>query len=101
VISMSIPQGEVPARSPTTSRISRATSRRRSSGGEMLTATRSGGRPRRRHPSLFGVVPAQQRFEAVHLAGAQADLRLVVEHELLLLERAAQALLHGHAVRQL
>ena len=40
--------------------------------------------------AALGVLPADQRLEAGDLAGAQADHRLVVERELVAVERVAQ-----------
>ena len=50
---------------------------------------------RRRHRAELGVVPADQRFEAGHRAAGDVDLGLVVQRERAVLERAAQAVLHG------
>ena len=44
----------------------------------------------RRHQAEVGMVPAQQRLDAEHGAVGEADLGLVVDHELALLERLPQ-----------
>ena len=53
---------------------------------------------RLQQPAL-GVLPANERLDAVHLAGAEVELRLVVQHELVALEGQAQLLLHHERVR--
>ena len=49
----------------------------------------------RRQQSALRMVPAQQGFHTDHLAGAHVDERLVVELELLLLDRLAQSGFQG------
>ena len=45
----------------------------------------------RAHEAALGVVPADQRLDADHAALVERHERLVVQHELLALERSAQA----------
>ena len=52
----------------------------------------AGEEPRRAEEAELGVVPAQQRLDADDGAVGQRHLRLVVDAELVLLERAAQVL---------
>ena len=52
----------------------------------------------RRQPAVHGVRPAQQHLGARHRIGAQVDLGLVVQHELLALERRAQVAGQGQAL---
>ena len=46
---------------------------------------------------MLRIVPAQQRFDARDSTRAQADLRLVMEQELPVVERGAQPLFHPDA----
>jgi len=45
---------------------------------------------RRRHLPAFGIVPSQQSFQPDNAARTQIDFRLIVEFELLAVDRAAQ-----------
>ena len=51
-----------------------------------------------RQPAVHGVRPAQQHLGARHRIGAQVDLGLVVQDELLALERRAQVAGQGQAL---
>ena len=51
--------------------------------------------------AIVAVPPAQQRLGSGNLAGGERDFGLIVQHELITLEAAAQALLHADALREL
>src|SRR6202044_2128472 len=48
------------------------------------------------HQAVLGVVPTQQRFERFDVTADDVDLRLVVDLELLLVDRLAQPVLEHH-----
>src|SRR6185312_716667 len=48
--------------------------------------------------SARGMLPAHQGLDRIHLAGAQVYARLVVQDQLMPLDRAAQAVLHREAL---
>ncbi len=47
---------------------------------------------------MFGVVPAHQRLGPGHLAGTEIDDGLVMQHQLVAADHAAQVLLQGEAL---
>ena len=51
--------------------------------------------------AAIGRLPADQRLDAVHVAGRDIDDRLVMQHELLLFERLAQVRVEPHVLRDL
>ena len=65
----------------------------------MPDSSSSGTKSMRRHQAEIGVVPADQRLEAADPAGGKIHLRLIVQHELLLRHRLAQAALQAQALR--
>src|SRR5579863_3308947 len=48
------------------------------------------------HQAVFGMVPSQKRFEGFDVTADNVDLRLVVDLELLLVDRLAQPVLEHH-----
>ena len=54
----------------------------------------------RRHQPPFRVMPAHQRLDADHLAGAQVDLRLIDQGELPLVDRAPELGLEHDALER-